>query len=224
MRTLYSEIKDPINGPLYEVQTKHYLQTAWKIFKLYPLGFIGFSVIELVSVIACIILSSSSPLFGLLLEAAISPLHVGILIVGAQLLQRQSCAFKDFFLGFHYYKPLVIIGLLFGIISEIDKLFPGQTAASILTLTALIMLSVVYFFAPFLIFDRRLDWWEALETSRKTVQRRLMRIFGLNLILGLILNSGIFALGVGVFITYPLVECAATVAYADIFGLQSQEY
>jgi hypothetical protein len=219
-----NEVKDPSSGPLYEVHTSQYLRIAWKTFKLYPLGFIGFSIIELIFFVAYIIIwEMFSPLLGFLLEVAISPIHVGIFIVCAKLLQRQPCVFKDFFLGFYYYKPLVIFGFIFGVICEIDYFFPQQIAETII-FAVLIVTAVIYFFTPMLIIDRHLNWWEAMEKSRQTVQRRLMKIFGFNLLLTIIFVGGIIALGVGSLITYPLVVCASTVAYADIFGLRSKKY
>jgi hypothetical protein len=220
-----NKVKDPSRGPLYEVHTDNYLNTGWGIFKLYPVGFIGFSIIELISITIYLILwAKFSPLLGFLFEVAMTPLYMGTFIVSAKLLQRQPCLFGDFFSGFHYFKPLVIIGFFYGIIDLIDYFFPQQTLAIILSIIALLLFTTVYFFTPLLIIDRRLDWWTAMEKSRRTVQRRPLQILRLNLLFTLIALGGIIALGVGFLVTLPLVFCAITAAYADIFGFRSKKY
>jgi uncharacterized membrane protein len=76
-------------------------------------------------------------------------------------------------------------------------------------------------FASYLVIDRRLDFWPAMELSRRTVNPRWFGYFALVLLVALLNLAGALALGVGLLVTIPLSFCAVTAAYADLFGFQS---
>jgi uncharacterized membrane protein len=79
-----------------------------------------------------------------------------------------------------------------------------------------IYLTVAYAFAFILPIDKGLGFWEAMETSRKVITRQWWRMFGL-LLLGIpFVLLGLVALGVGVFVTIPLVVGAVVYAYEDL--------
>jgi uncharacterized membrane protein len=80
---------------------------------------------------------------------------------------------------------------------------------------------VGYAFALMLVLDRGLNFWPAMETSRRSVQTGWFKIFGLFLLLFLLNLCGIIALGVGLLVTAPLSHCIITAAYDDIFGIKS---
>ena len=84
-----------------------------------------------------------------------------------------------------------------------------------------VYLLVCYLFAPSLVVDRRLDFWPALELSRRTVNPIWFGMFAFVLLLAVLNLAGTVALGIGLMVTVPLTCCTVTVAYADIFGLQS---
>jgi uncharacterized membrane protein len=81
---------------------------------------------------------------------------------------------------------------------------------------------VGYLFASPLVVDRRLDFWPALELSRRTVNPHWFGMFAFFLVLLLINLAGLLVVGLGLLITLPFTACAITVAYADLFGLQSR--
>jgi hypothetical protein len=216
--------KDPSTGPLFEVPIRQYFRTGWDTFLQYPMGFAGFSLIIILLFTMFLILQKKVPIIGFLFEAAISPLQVGIYIVSAKLLQRQTCLFSDFFSGFHYFKPLIIFGLIYGILGVIGDSLRSHAIPSLLVHLASLAYGVVFLFTPMLIADRRLSLWEAMELSLKTVRRRPFKILGFVFLGGLLVVAGAIALGIGVLVTLPLFSAAITAAYADIFGLQSKEY
>ncbi len=76
-------------------------------------------------------------------------------------------------------------------------------------------------FSPLLIMDKRLDFWPALELSRKVVTKNWWTIFGLFLLTLLIVIAGVLALGVGLFVALPLATGAMVYAYEDIFNPRS---
>ena len=108
--------------------------------------------------------------------------------------------------------PLLLLSLVAGLFIGIGTLLliiPG------------VYLAVAYLFASYLVVDRRLDFWPAMELSRLTVNPRWFGYFAFLLLLALLNLAGAIALGVGLLVTIPLSFCTVTAAYADLFGFQS---
>lgn len=78
-------------------------------------------------------------------------------------------------------------------------------------------------YAPLLIIDRRLDFWQALECSRRVVTRYWWPHFGLFLLAFLVVCAGVLACGVGVIVALPLAIAAVVVAYEDTFSEPGEE-
>ena len=189
-----------------------YLKTGWGLFMQYPGGFAGFCLLTLVIQVALRAVPFVGPVAAL---AVTSPLFMGNFIVCAKLLQGQAPEFRDFFAGFQYYLPLLLLSLVAGLfigIGTILLIIPG------------IYLAVAYMFASYLVVDRRLDFWPAMELSRHTVSPRWFGYFAFMLLVALLNLAGAIALVVGLLVTIPLSFCTVTAAYADLFGLQSKEY
>jgi uncharacterized membrane protein len=189
-----------------------YFKTGWGLFKQYPGGFVGFCLVNLVIQLAL----SRIPSVGVLASAVVStPLLMGNFTVSAKLLQGQTPEFSDFFQGFQYFLPLLLLSLVAG-------LFIG--IGTILLIVPGVYLAVAYLFASYLVVDRRLDFWPAMELSRLTVNPRWFGFFAFMLLLALLNLAGALLLGLGLLVTIPLSFCTVTAAYADLFGLQSKEY
>ncbi len=194
----------PASLPLGE-----YLKTGWELFKRYPGWYVGFFLIYVVlQGVARFI-----PFIGAVAGFAVGPaLLMGNFIVSAKLLQGHTPQFSDFFLGFRFFIPLLLTALVGGVLAGLGLLLlviPG------------VYLLVGYLFASALVVDRRLDFWAALELSRRTVQPIWFSMFAFVLLLMLINLAGLVALGIGLLVTVPLTACTITAAYADLFGLQS---
>ena len=186
-----------------------YFKTGWGLFKQYPGGFVGFCLVNLVIQLAL----SRIPSGGVVASAVVStPLLMGNFIVSAKLLQGQTPEFSDFFQGFQHFLPLLLLSLVAG-------LFIG--IGTILLIVPGVYLAVAYLFASYLVVDRRLDFWPAMELSRLTVNPRWFGYFAFMLLLALLNLAGAVLLGVGLLVTIPLSFCTVTAAYADIFGFQS---
>jgi uncharacterized membrane protein len=186
-----------------------YFKTGWGLFKQYPTGFVGFCLINL---LIQGVLNSLSYV-GVAAAAAIStPLLMGNFIVSAKLLHGQAPEFRDFFTGFQYFLPLLLLSVVAGVFISIGTLLliiPG------------VYLAVAYLFASYLVVDRRMDFWPAMELSRRTVNPRWFGFFAFVLLVAVLNLAGAVLLGVGLLVTIPLSFCAVTAAYADIFGMQS---
>ena len=187
-----------------------YLKTGWGLFMQYPGGFVGFCL-----------LNSRHPSG---IEDHPDPGAAGgvwrspLLCLWATLSSAPNCCkgqtpeFRDFFTGFQYYVPLLLLSLVAGLfigIGTILLIIPG------------VYLAVAYMFASYLVVDRRLDFWPAMELSRLTVTPRWFGYFAFMLLVALLNLAGAIALVVGLLVTIPLSFCTVTVAYADLFGLQS---
>jgi len=190
-------------------QPGKYLQTGWELFKQYPGGFIGFALLF------CIIqtILARFPRLGGLISLAISgPLGAGFYVVSAKLLQRRTPVFQDFFTGFQFFLPLLLLTIISALLVGVGLvllILPG------------IFLMVCYLFSSMLVIDRRLDFWPAMELSRRTVQTQWFGFFIFLLLIILINLGGALLLGLGLLVSLPVSACAVAAAYADVFGLQS---
>ena len=186
-----------------------YVKTGWNLFKQYPGGFVGFCLLYFLIQVAL----KAIPYVGAVAAVVINtPLLMGNFIVSAKLLHGQPPEFRDFFEGFQYFLPLLLLSLVAGLfigIGTILLVIPG------------IYLAVAYLFASYLVVDRRLDFWPAMELSRHTVSPRWFGFFAFMLLVVLLNLAGVIALGVGLLVTIPLSFCTVTAAYADLFGFQS---
>jgi hypothetical protein len=195
--------------PGYQVQPGKYLREGWELFKQNSGGFIGFA---LLLIIIHVVLNYLPVIGGLVSLAISAPLYAGFYVVSAKLMQRRTPVFQDFFTGFQFFLSLLLLSVISTILIVLGfilLILPG------------IFLMVCYLFPAMLIIDRRLDFWPAMELSRRTVQSQWFGFFVFVLLLILINLGGALALGIGLLVSLPVSACAVAAAYADIFGLQS---
>jgi uncharacterized protein DUF4339 len=127
-------------------------------------------------------------------------------------IRGQPAVIGDAFAGFtRAFLNLLLVGLLVAIfvaVGFVCLIIPG------------IYLLVAYSLSTQLAVDRRLGFWEAMETSRQVVTQHWWRMFGL-LLLGIpIMILGMLALGVGVFVAIPICIGAVAYAYEDLCNPQ----
>jgi hypothetical protein len=195
--------------PQFLLQPGKYFREGWELFKQNPGGFIGFAFLFL---IIQVILGYLPKIGGLISLALTAPLGAGFYVVSAKLMQRRPPVFQDFFTGFQLFLPLVLLSVVSGLLTILGFILlvlPG------------IFLMVCYLFASMLVIDQRLDFWPAMELSRRTVQTQWFGFFIFFLLIMLINLGGALLLGVGLLVSLPVSACAVAAAYADIFGLQS---
>jgi uncharacterized membrane protein len=95
--------------------------------------------------------------------------------------------------------------------------FVGAGLGVVLSLIPLIYLGVSWMFSFALIIDKQMDFWRAMETSRKMVGKHWWTVFGFLFVTGLINLAGFIACCVGVLFTMPITFGAIMYAYEDIF-------
>jgi uncharacterized membrane protein len=207
-----SALFDKLINEGYKVDVSGYIKQGWEMFKAHIGEFVGFTLI----IFAASALSSRMDVMGSLLFSAIAaPLYAGYSIAAFRILTGQSFQFSDFFKGFNYFLPLFLAGLASGIIVSIGLvllIIPG------------IYLAVGYMLTTFLIVDYRMEFWQAMETSRKIVTKNWFSVFVFALALFAINVLGALALGVGLLVSAPVTALAASIAYKEIIGLYSTEW
>lgn len=190
----------------YDFRIGDYVSRGFEIFRQDAWPMIGFTLLlVLINVVLAVI-----PIIGSLASIAINPaLGVGLIIYANRVANNQERSFNTFFEGFNHLGQLIIAGLLVGIFTMLGMfllILPG------------IYLAVAYSFVSPLIALGGLEFWPAMETSRKVITKNWFSVFLFLLVLGLIFLGGVLALGIGIFVAYPIAYCIIYAAFEDIFG------
>lgn len=128
-----------------------------------------------------------------------------------KLARGEKAEFSDAFAGFSLaFAPL----LLFTLVAQVLTLL-----GLILCILPGIYLAVSWLlFTPLLIIDKKMDFWPAMELSRKIVSRHWWLVFGFYLLLLLIHLGGVLLCCLGWFVAFPIIWAAKVYAYEEIFG------
>jgi uncharacterized membrane protein len=81
-----------------------------------------------------------------------------------------------------------------------------------------IYLAVGYVFALPLVIDKKMEFWTAMEVSRRVVHEHWWSVFALLIVLGLVVFAGFLLCGVGEIIAIPVSSAALMYVYEDLFG------
>ncbi len=122
-------------------------------------------------------------------------------------------------------QPVTVETAFAGFSNRFLHLFLGSFVSLLLTVLGFfclilpgIYLWIAWTFTLPLIMDKRLDFWSAMELSRKMVNRHWWKFFGFVLILGLLHVAGFLVFCLGFFIAAPIAMASLMYAYEDIFG------
>ncbi len=127
-----------------------------------------------------------------------------------KMVRRENAQIGDAFSGFGpSIGQLILLGLVMNSLVMMGFalcLIPG------------IYLSVAWYFAIPLVIDRRMNFWEAMESSRKLVTRHWFLVFAFLLVVGLLAAAGVIACCVGILVTMPIFFASIMYAYETIFS------
>ncbi|MGA2801672.1 MAG: GYF domain-containing protein [Verrucomicrobiota bacterium] len=127
-----------------------------------------------------------------------------------KLIRGESAGIGDAFSGFgHSIGQLVLLSLIMNILTIIGY---------VLCLVPGIYLAVAWFFSIPLVIDRQMGFWQAMELSRKMVNKHWFLVFAFLLVYGLLVMAGIIACCIGIFVTLPIGLGALMYAYETIFS------
>ncbi len=147
------------------------------------------------------------PLVGWFLSG---PLTGGLAYVFLRRIRGAQAEVGDVFVGFGpLFWQLVLAHIVIGVLLSVGFtlcVLPG------------VYLWVAWTFAVPLIVDRQMDFWPAMEVSRKVVHKHWWSVFGLMLLVYIIACAGILACVIGIVVTAPIAFAAVMYAYEDVFG------
>lgn len=184
------------------------MERSWNLLRKHTGLLVGASAVLLV----ISVLLDFIPLVGTVANAVLGlALWGGLDWVFLKLIRGRHAEFSDTFVGFQVsFVPLMLAGIVTTVLICLGLvlcLIPG------------IYLIVAWLgFSPLLIIDKRMDFWPALELSRKVVTRNWWSVFALFVLTAIVFLGGLVALLIGVFFTLPLATGAVVYAYEDIFG------
>jgi GYF domain 2 len=185
-------------------------------------------------VMACIVVIQFIPLLNILASLLLTQVfNAGLYFYFVKLSRGDATVVGDGFSGFAIaFGQLVLLSLVVNLLIAVVLLpmvLPVVGMAlwqwnpwvmvplAIVLALPVIYLSVAWTFAPILVVDRGLEFWDAMELSRKVVSKCWFRVFFVILLAGLIASLGIIGLGVGIIFTLPVMGATVAVAYGTLF-------
>jgi len=141
---------------------------------------------------------------------------VGVVMLGSldymflRRIRGEHVQVGDVFAGFNIaFLHLAMAGLVKWMLTSIGL---------ILCILPGIYLAVGYVFALPLVIDKKLEFWPAMEVSRRVVHHHWWSVFGLVIVLALLAFAGCLVCFVGLLISVPVSSAALMYVYEDLFG------
>ena len=188
----------------YNTDAGKYISKGYSIFEKDMGKFIGYTALYFL-----ITTASGFVPFGPIFITG--PLTAGFFIVARKINKNEPYDFGAFWRGFDFFVPLMLytlISTILGILAFIALIIPG------------IYLYVGWIFSvPFIIFGK-MEFWDAMEYSRRLITKKWWNIFGFLLLLMLINFAGALVFFVGLLFTVPITFCALYAAFEDIVGTE----
>ena len=181
------------------------ISRSWELLKSDFWAIVGVSFV----VIVIMVVAGAIPFLGYLVSLLLSGVfYGGLYFYYLKKIRGQPAELGDAFSGFSVaLGPLVLTTLLVTLLTMVGfvcLILPG------------IYLAVSYSFAYLLVIDRKMEFWAAMEVSRRVITAQWWRMLGL-LILGFIIAVlGVLGLFVGLFITVPIFIGALVYAYESL--------
>jgi uncharacterized membrane protein len=140
----------------------------------------------------------------------IGPAYAGLFWFFLKRIRREPAMFDDLFAPFSVaFLPCFLAGLVVSLLASVGFM--------LCIIPGLVLMALWAFTWP-LLMDKRLDFWPAMEVSRKVLWPNVWGITGLFCLGILLLMLGVLCCYVGVFVAFPLVIAAEAYAYEDFFG------
>lgn len=140
------------------------------------------------------------------------PFFAGIIMMGIHRAVDAPVSYKMAFSYFSYTLAIIIASLCMSILI---------TLGFVLLVIPGIYLSIAYMFTLPLIIDKNMDFWQAMETSRKATTQHWFKLFFTVMLMGIIYMLSAIPLGLGLIWTIPMFIALQGVLYRRIFGIDS---
>lgn len=136
--------------------------------------------------------------------------HAGMFWFFLKRIRREDAKFDDAFAPFSVcFVQALVAGLVFSLLVSFGV---------ILCIIPGLVFAALWLFTWPLLMDKRLDFWPAMEVSRRVLWPNVWGILGLLLMSLLVMLLGELCLCVGVFVAFPVIIAAQAYAYEDFFG------
>lgn len=185
-------------------------------------------------VILCASLLSAIPILGILASLLLGQVfYAGLYLYFIKMSRGEPATVADGFAGFSIaFGQLVLLSLVMNLLISVIALpvilpivgialwqwNPWVMVPLVCVLVVpVIYLSVAWLFSSMLVIDRGLEFWDAMELSRKVVTKHWWRVFFTMFLAGLLGACGVFALFIGIIFTLPIVFAAVAIAYGTLF-------
>lgn len=174
---------------------------GWAIYKREPLLLSSATLLLLViNTIATNIPFLNMVLYG--------PMLTGLYLLVMRVARGESVSFAGFFDGFRlFFVPTVLASVVTSLLITLGILLlvlPG------------IYLALAYGFTYLYIVDRQLDFWPAMEASRKTITAHFWQYLLLAILFLVICLLGAIPFGLGLLVAMPLCMAAQYCVYRDL--------
>lgn len=181
------------------------LERSWELLKANFWPLVGATFITLV----VMLVANSVPVLGMLVGLLLTGVfYGGLYLYFLKKIRGQPAEIGDVFSGFTLaFVPLMLASLVTTVMIMLGVfllILPG------------IYLAVSYTFAFMLVIDKKLEFWSAMEVSRRVITAQWWRMFGLLILASIIAALGIVGLVIGIFITIPIYIGALVYAYEDL--------
>jgi len=150
----------------------------------------------------------------ILITFVLFPLGVGLGLLGIRRAAGKETPVSTLWEPYSHAIPLIVMFLLMAVL---------VVAGFFLLVLPGIYLSIAYSFAPYLIVEKNMGVWEALETSRKAITQYWWRYFGLMLVAMLLIIIGSIPVLIGLIWVLPIVAIATGEVFAKTFGSDDSE-
>lgn len=216
----------------YSIDAPECIGRGWRLFQGNVGLFVGATLLLFLISFGC----SLIPILGALANLVISgPLYGGIYMLMLKRIRGQDATIADLFEGFSKaFLPLMLGQIVIGILTFLSAfLFVAAVGAmavlhrpmfipfgillAVIGIIPAIYLATCWIFSLPLIIDRGMDFWSAMELSRKTVSRHWGQVFILVILSGLVSLAGLLLCGVGMLATVPISIAAVMYGYEDVF-------
>jgi hypothetical protein len=207
LQPMHGALADTYIARDYDVDIGRCLSRGWELVTARFWPNVGVTALIILVTLAV----ESVPVLGIIALFTIS----GVFLTGLnwyflkQLLNETVTA-SDAFAGFSLaFGALVLFTLIANLLTVVGCL--------LLILPGLYLLVAWMLFGGLLILDKQLDFWTAMELSRRVVTHHWFQCFGLFVVALLATLAGVLACGIGLFVSLPVATAAIVVAYQDIF-------
>jgi hypothetical protein len=185
-------------------------------------------------VMLCIVVSQFIPIVGILASLLLTQVfNGGLYFYYVKMSRGEATVVGDGFSGFSLaFGQLVLLSLVMNLLIAIVLLplalpIVGMVLwqwnpwvmvpLAIVLALPVIYLNIAWMLAPILVVDRGLEFWDAMELSRKVVSKHWFKVFFTLFLAGLIASLGIIGLGIGLIFTLPISFATIAVVYATLF-------